>query len=80
MGGITATPEIGAGIDRRGSGLDWRGNVKRVEAFAPPDDGYFCGASHSLQGRIAPSFSALPAGVTTHGRLDHGGLCRTCWA
>jgi hypothetical protein len=36
------------------------------------------GTSHNLHRSVAPIFPALPSGVTTHGRLIHGGLCRTC--
>lgn len=54
----------------------WFDRARRAASTAA--NGYSFGASQSLHGRLAPSFSALPSGVITHGRLIHGGLWRTC--
>lgn len=36
-------------------------------------------ASHFLHCSVVPILEARPCSVWTHGRLCHGGSCRTCW-
>ena len=36
-------------------------------------------SSHFLHSRRKPSIDARPSSVSTHGRLNQGGLWRTCW-
>ena len=53
-------------------------NLKVAGVYPAVPLAFSLSSSHRLQSSSAPSHVSRPSGVTTHGRINQGGLWRTC--